>query len=61
MTDPLDRATSMPPPVLGEGCTARYDPRALTDDNGTDFPHAEALWKALQEGCHGPVTPDEAS
>jgi hypothetical protein len=60
MTDPLDRATSHAPPLLGEGCTARYDPQALTDDNGTDFPHAEALWKALQEERHAPLMPDEA-
>lgn len=60
MTDPLDRATSTPPPVLGEGCTARYDPQALTEDNGTDFPGAEALWEALQEGRRGSVKPHEA-
>ncbi|MCY1301362.1 hypothetical protein D9M68_365760 [compost metagenome] len=48
MTDPRDRATSRPPPTLGEGCVRRYDPEALSDDDGTEFPGAEALWDALQ-------------
>lgn len=58
--NPLDRATSTAPPTLGEGCTARYDPAALTPAHGTDFPDAEALWQAVR-GSDQPhaVTPDE--
>lgn len=58
--DPLDRATSTPPPTLGEGCTARYDPQALTPAHGTDFPGAEALWEAVTgDDQPAPVTPDD--
>jgi hypothetical protein len=32
---------------LGEGCTARYDPNALSDNHGMNFPEAQALWSAL--------------
>ncbi|CAI3809191.1 hypothetical protein GLGCALEP_05378 [Pseudomonas sp. MM221] len=32
--------TASPPPTLGEGCLARYDPEALDDTDGTDFPGA---------------------
>ncbi|MBM7061709.1 hypothetical protein JQX08_13435 [Pseudomonas sp. UL073] len=49
MTDPLDRATSSPPPTLGEGCVRRYDPEALSSENGTEFPGAAELWQQLQE------------
>lgn len=47
MGDPRDRATSSAPPTLGEGCTARYDPAALSEDDGTTFPGAAQLWQAL--------------
>lgn len=53
MANPFDRATSSAPPTLGEGCTARYDPSALSDSDGTDFPDAQALWKAVQAGASG--------
>ncbi|WP_263262563.1 hypothetical protein [Pseudomonas sp. RIT-PI-S] len=49
MNDPFDRATSTPPPTVGEGCTARYDPEALNEADGTDFPGAERLWETLNE------------
>jgi len=49
MTDPLQRATSSPPPTLGEGCVRRYDPAALHEANGTEFPGAAELWRQLQE------------
>jgi len=35
------------PPTLGEGCLARYDPEALNDADGTDFPGAAELWQQL--------------
>lgn len=53
MASPFDRATSSAPPTLGEGCTARYDPGALSDSDGTAFPDAQALWKALHPEQHG--------
>ena len=49
MTDPLDRATSSPPPTLGEGCVRRYDPEALNGEHGTDFPAAAELWLELTQ------------
>ncbi|WPO99121.1 hypothetical protein SFA35_21325 [Pseudomonas sp. HR96] len=47
MTDPLDKATSRAPPTLGEGCLSRYDPEALNEDDGTEFPGAADLWREL--------------
>ncbi|EPN45883.1 hypothetical protein A244_24764 [Pseudomonas syringae pv. actinidiae ICMP 18807] len=49
MTDPLDKATSTAPATLGEGCLSRYDPAALTPENGADFEGAAALWRELQQ------------
>ncbi|SHN19494.1 hypothetical protein SAMN05216593_112130 [Pseudomonas asturiensis] len=49
MTDPLDKATSTAPATLGEGCLSRYDPDALTPENGTDFEGAAELWHQLQQ------------
>ena len=49
MSDPLDKATSTAPATLGEGCLSRYDPEALTPDNGTEFEGAAELWRSLQE------------
>lgn len=49
MSDPLDKATSTAPPTLGEGCVRRYDPDALSSEDGTEFPGAAELWQALQE------------
>ncbi|MCY1274997.1 hypothetical protein D9M68_377370 [compost metagenome] len=49
MADPRDRATSKPPPTLGEGCVRRYDPDALNEENGTEFPGAAELWRKVQE------------
>ncbi|MDN7141847.1 hypothetical protein KC131_14460 [Pseudomonas sp. JQ170] len=48
MSDPLDKATSKAPPTLGEGCLSRYDPDALSSEDGTDFPGAAELWKQLK-------------
>lgn len=49
MDDPFERATASPPPTLGEGCTRRYDPDALSDEQGTDFPEAAELWARLRQ------------
>ena len=49
MTDPLDKATSTAPPTLGEGCLSRYDPAALSPDDGTEFEGAAQLWQDLQK------------
>lgn len=49
MSDPLDKATSKAPPTLGEGCVRRYDPEALSDEDGTDFSQAAELWRQLQD------------
>jgi hypothetical protein len=54
VTDPLDKATSTAPPTLGEGCLSRYDPDALSPEDGTEFEGAAELWQDLQK------TSDEA-
>lgn len=47
MTDPLDKATAKAPPTVGEGCLSRYDPEALSPEDGTEFPDAAKLWEDL--------------
>ncbi|WP_017906021.1 hypothetical protein [Pseudomonas asplenii] len=49
MGDPLDKATSKAPPTLGEGCLSRYDPEAMSSEDGTEFPGAAELWRRLRE------------
>ncbi|MCQ4295828.1 hypothetical protein NAU58_09595 [Pseudomonas stutzeri] len=48
MTDPLERAVAKAPPIIGSGCTQRYDPQALSPDQGAEFADAAALWSRLQ-------------
>ncbi|MCQ4313141.1 hypothetical protein D7241_19110 [Stutzerimonas sp. VN223-3] len=48
MTDLLKKAGATAPPIIGSGCTQRYDPEHLGPELGTDFPGAEALWKRHQ-------------
>ncbi|GLX15244.1 hypothetical protein Pstr01_34830 [Pseudomonas straminea] len=40
--------TATPPPVVGQGCVQRFDPEALSDEDGTEFEGAEALWQRMQ-------------
>ncbi|MDB5984086.1 MAG: rane protein [Pseudomonas sp.] len=56
MTNPLDKATSSAPPTLGEGCLSRYDPEALSPEDGAEFEGAAQLWQQLQESS----PPEEA-
>ncbi|KGS11989.1 hypothetical protein ALP73_04092 [Pseudomonas coronafaciens pv. garcae] len=49
MKEPFDKATSTAPATLGEGCLSRYDPAALTPENGANFDGAAALWRELQQ------------
>ncbi len=55
MSDPLDKATSKAPPTLGEGCLSRYDPDALSSEDGTDFPGAAELWEQLKPSRDEPA------
>jgi hypothetical protein len=48
MADRGAPGTASPPPTLGEGCVRRYDPDALQDGDGTEFPGAAELWRQLQ-------------
>lgn len=48
MNDPLAKASANAPPIIGSGCTRRYDPAHLTAELGTDFPKAETLWKQVR-------------
>ena len=59
MTDPLARATSSAPPVLGEGCTQRYDPQALSPEDGAEFADAAELWRQLQHNEQLPANSDK--
>lgn len=35
--DPLACGAASPPPVLGGGCMARFDPQHLNDESGADY------------------------
>ena len=35
--NPLNRGAAAPPPIIGGGCLARFDPNTLTEQSGTDF------------------------
>jgi len=59
VSDPLDRATSKAPPTVGEGCVRRYDPEALSSEDGTEFADAQALWERLNGGEDEPPSPEE--
>lgn len=48
MSDPKNPGTATPPPTLGEGCVRRYDPEALSEEDGTEFPGAAELWDSLK-------------
>jgi hypothetical protein len=48
VTDPLERAVAKAPPIIGSGCTQRYDPQALSPDQGAEFADAASLWARLQ-------------
>lgn len=41
--DPLSRGAAAPPPVIGGGCLARFDPLSLNEDCGADFSPAGAF------------------
>lgn len=63
MSDPLDKATSSAPAVIGEGCLSRYDPDALSPEDGADFSAAAQLWRQLHDDDVGadnevPLDPD---
>ncbi|WP_225933100.1 hypothetical protein [Pseudomonas maumuensis] len=51
MADPRDKAGASAPPTLGEGCLARFDPEALSDEDGTEFPGAAELWGRLNRSA----------
>ncbi|MDG9925740.1 MULTISPECIES: hypothetical protein [unclassified Pseudomonas] len=53
----MKRGTAAPPPTLGEGCLQRYDPDALSETDGTEFPGAAELWRRLQQAPEGEVDP----
>jgi hypothetical protein len=55
MSDPLDKAGAKAPPIIGSGCTQRYDPDRLGPDLGTDFPGAETLWERHVEALNASV------
>lgn len=57
MSDPLDRATSTPPPTLGEGCLSRYDPAEMDENTGTEFEEAAKLWDELHPEPQPPSAP----
>ncbi|KAF1069889.1 MAG: hypothetical protein GAK45_00981 [Pseudomonas citronellolis] len=60
MADPRRPGTASPPPTLGEGCTSRYDIDALSEQDGTEFPGAAELWKALHPAGQTAPAEDDA-
>jgi hypothetical protein len=56
MSDPLARGAAHAPQMIGEGCTRRYDPEALSDGDGAEFADAAALWQQLQQDVPLPAT-----
>ena len=61
MTDPFERAVATAPPIIGSGCTQRYDPEALLPDQGAEFAGAAALWTRLQNAQSAPEPAGNAS
>ena len=62
MNDPLSRAAAHAPRMLGEGCTRRYDPQALSEEDGAEFAEAAALWQQSQSAsAPPPATPDKGA
>ena len=62
MSDPLARGAAHAPQMIGEGCTRRYDPDVLTEENGAEFAEAAALWQQLQSTSEPPpATPDKGA
>ncbi|WP_217476496.1 hypothetical protein [Stutzerimonas stutzeri] len=55
MADPLAKAGASAPPVIGAGCTQRYDPAHLGPELGTDFPGAQALWARYAAAGEQPI------
>lgn len=53
MTDPMEKAGATAPPIVGAGCTQRFDPEYLGPDLGTDFPGAAELWKLYRSTAGG--------
>ncbi|QJD58767.1 hypothetical protein HG264_07520 [Pseudomonas sp. gcc21] len=47
--DPLLRGAVSLPPVIGEGCLARFDPDSLNEESGTDFSAAAGLRSMTSE------------
>ena len=59
MSDPLAKSSATAPPIIGSGCTQRYDPDHLGPELGTDFPGADALWKLYRSSLdEADQTPD---
>jgi hypothetical protein len=42
--------------MIGEGCTRRYDPEALSEEDGAEFAEAATLWQQLQQEAALPAT-----
>lgn len=42
-SDPLMRGAASLPPLIGEGCLARFDPDSLNEESGADFSAAVGL------------------
>ncbi|HEX5844166.1 MAG TPA: hypothetical protein VFY62_16955 [Pseudomonas sp.] len=55
MSTPLERGAAKAPPIVGEGCTQRYDPQALSPEDGCEFAEAAELWRQLQQDKQPPT------
>ena len=61
MSDPRNRGAAAETPTIGEGCLRRFDPDAVTSDQGADFTAAAELWQALQSQADCPPAAPETS
>lgn len=42
--DPLAQGAAAPPPVVGGGCLARFDPQELNEESGVEyFPDSDTM------------------
>jgi hypothetical protein len=59
MNDPRNRGAATGTPTIGEGCLRRFDPDAVTSEQGADFTAAAELWKTWQTQSQADSPPAE--
>lgn len=57
----LNKACVKAPPIIGNGCTQRYDPEQMTSELGADFSDACALWRQYAVALDAPYGGNQAT